>query len=210
MTYGLRLFGVGLIAATMIFAGPASAQQPAQIPEATAPLTIGVVDVPYIMQNSAAAKGIRTQIAKDEAAYKADFAKRDGALRAAYQDLQSQLTLLGPDAQRDRRVAFEQRAADFEREVDFRKKDLQNRENNALKKVEDTLKSTLQGLITERKVTLLLHKGAIVHFESQMDLTGEAMKRLNAKLPSVKVDPPSPLPKAPVAKAAPAQAPKGK
>jgi Skp family chaperone for outer membrane proteins len=199
MKYGLRLLGVALIAAVAAFAGVALAQQSS--PPAPSAVSIGIVDVPYIMQNSAAAKQIRAQIEKDEASYKAAFSKRDSELRSAYQELQSQLSLLGPDAQRERRAAFEQRAASFEREVDFRKKDLQAREGRALKKVEDALKSVLQGMITERKVTLLLHKGAVVHFEPSMDLTGDALKRLNAKLPSVKVDPASPLPKAPAAKA---------
>lgn len=199
MKYGLRLLGVALIAVVAAFAGAALAQQSS--PAAPSSMSIGIVDVPYIMQNSAAAKQIRTQINKDEASYKAAFSKRDSELRSSYQELQNQLSLLGPDAQRERRSAFEQRAADFEREVDFRKKDLQTREGRALKKVEDALKSVLQGMITERKVTLLLHKGAVVHFEPSMDLTEDALKRLNAKLPSVKVDPPSPLPKAPAAKA---------
>jgi Skp family chaperone for outer membrane proteins len=149
------------------------------------------------MQNAAASKGVRTQLDKDNAGYKADFSKREGDLRNAYQELQSQLGLLGPDAQRDRRVAFEQRAADFEREVDFRNHDMANRQNNALKKVEDGLRSVLLDLATERKLTLILQKGAAPYYDSDLDLTAEAMKRLDAKLPTVKVDAPSPLPKGP-------------
>lgn len=209
MTYRLQFLGAALVAAAMAFGGTVGAQEAGQAP-APPEAAIGIVDVPYIMQNSSAAKGIRAQIDKDEASYKTTYSKRESELRAAYQELQSQLSLLGPDAQRERRVAFEQRAADFEREVDFRKKDLQARENKALKKVEDALKSVLQGMITERKVTLLLHKGAVVHFEPSMDLTEDALKRLNAKLQTVKVDPPAPLPKAPVAKAPAAKAPASK
>ena len=170
--------------------------------------TIAVVDIPYIMQNAASSKAVRAQLDKDNAGYKADFGKREGDLRNAYQELQSQLGLLGPDAQRDRRVAFEQRAADFEREVDFRNRDMANRQNNAMKKIEDGLKSVLLDLASERKLSLILQKGAAPYYDSSLDLTNEAMKRLDAKLPTVKLDGPAPLPKASAAPKAP-QAPKG-
>src|SRR5690242_4653184 len=55
--YGLRLLGVALIAAAAAFAGVALAQQSS--PPAPSAMSIGIVDVPYIMQNSAAAKQIR-------------------------------------------------------------------------------------------------------------------------------------------------------
>ena len=208
MLNGMRFFGVACLAVVLGAIAPAWAQAPA-----TKLSAIAVVDIPLIMQNAASSKAVKTQLDKDNAGYKADFGKREGDLRAAYQELQSQLGLLGPDAQRDRRVAFEQRAADFEREVDFRNRDMANRQNNAMKKVEDGLKSVLLDLATERKLTLILQKGAAPYYDSDLDLTNEAMKRLDVKLPTVKVDPPSPVPKAPApvpgqAPKAPTQAPK--
>jgi outer membrane protein len=174
-------------------------------------LTVAVVDLTYIGQNAAAAKAVRAQVDKEEAGYRAEFNKRNNELRAAYQELQGQMGLLGPDAQRDRRVAFEQRAADFEREVDFRKRDVQNRAGIAMKKVEDTLKSVLLDLASERKLSLIIHKDAAPFYQSEMDLTDEAMKRLNAKLPTVKLDPPGPVPNATASQAKPKQPPaKGK
>ena len=186
----MKWFFAALTAAFVATGGMASAQAPAK------PVSIAIVDIPYIMQNAASAKAVRAQLTKDDSSYKADFGKREGDLRSAYQELQSQLGLLGPDAQRDRRVAFEQRAADFEREVDFRNHDMANRQNNAMKKIEDGLRSVLLDLASERKLSLILQKGAAPFYDSELDLTAEAMKRLDAKLPSVKLDPPAPLPKA--------------
>jgi outer membrane protein len=183
----------------------ANAPAQAQVPAAK-PLTVAIVDIPYVLQNAVASKAVRDQLSKDDAAYKADFSKREADLRASYQELQSQLGLLGPDAQRDRRVAFEQRAADYEREADFRNRDMTNRQNNAMKKIEDGLKSVLLDLAAERKLSLIIQKGAAPFYDSDLDLTGEALKRLNAKLPSVKLDPAAPVPKAPAAPAG--QAPK--
>jgi Skp family chaperone for outer membrane proteins len=201
MLKAMRLFGAALIAAAVMAAAPVRAQAP------VTPMSVAVVDLNYIAQNAAAAKAVRTQVDKEEATYRADFNKRNNDLRSAYQELQGQMALLGPDAQRDRRVAFEQRAADFEREVDFRKHDVQNRANKAMKKVEDTLKSVLLDIASERKLTLIIHKEAAPYYNSDMDLTDEAMKRLNAKLPTVKLDAPSPVPKAPKQQSAPKQQP---
>jgi outer membrane protein len=207
----MRIIGALLIAVALFALSPAQAQ--AQAPASVAKqVSIAVVDIPYILQNAVSSKAVRSQLEKDDAAYKANFSKREGDLRASYQELQSQLGLLGPDAQRDRRAAFEQRAADFEREVDFRNHDMANRQNNAMKKVEDGLKSVLLDLAAERKLSLILQKGAAPFYDSDLDLTNEAMKRLDAKIPSVKLDAPAPLPKgpAPVPAQNPAKAPKGK
>jgi outer membrane protein len=202
MLHVMRFFGAACLAAAVMAAAPVRAQAP------VTPMSVAVVDLNYIAQNAVAAKAVRAQVDKEEASYRADFNKRNNELRTAYQELQGQMGLLGPDAQRDRRVAFEQRAADFEREVDFRKHDVQNRANNAMKKVEDALKSVLMDLAAERKLTLIIHKEAAPFYNSDMDLTDEAMKRLNAKLPTIKLAGPSPVPKAP--KQQPAPAPKGK
>lgn len=198
MLYAMRLLGAACLAVAVAAAVPARAQAP------VTSLTVAVVDLNYIAQNAAAAKAVRAQVDKEEAGYRTDFNKRNNELRSAYQELQGQMGLLGPDAQRDRRVAFEQRAADFEREVDFRKRDVQNRANNAMKKVEDALKSVLLDLAAERKLSLILHKEAAPFYNSEMDLTDEAMKRLNAKLPTVKLDAPGPVPKAQAPKQQPA------
>ena len=197
MLKAMRFLGAACLAAAVMAAVPVRAQ--AQ----TAPLSIAVVDVNYIAQNAAAAKAVRSEVEKEETKYRNDFNKRNNELRSAYQELQGQMGLLGPDAQRDRRVAFEQRAADFEREVDFRKHDVQNRANNAMKKVEDALNSVLMDLAAERKLTLIIHKEAAPFYDSDMDLTSEAMKRLNAKLPIVKLAAPNPVPKAPKQQPAP-------
>jgi Skp family chaperone for outer membrane proteins len=194
----MRVIGALLTALAFFTIAPAQAQTPT-----AKPLTVAIIDIPYVLQNAVASKAVRDQLAKDDAAYKADFSKRETDLRNSYQELQSQLGLLGPDAQRDRRVAFEQRAADYEREADFRNHDMTNRQNNAMKKIEDGLKSVLLDLAAERKLSLIIQKGAAPFYDSELDLTGEALKRLDVKLPSVKLDAPAPLPKAPAAPAAP-------
>lgn len=203
MNRHMRIIGALLMAFAFLAVVPAQAQTPP-----AKALTIAIVDIPYVLQNAVSSKGVRDRLAKDDASYKADFSKREADLRASYQELQSQLGLLGPDAQRDRRVAFEQRAADYEREADFRNRDMTNRQNNAMKKIEDGLKSVLLDLAAERKLSLIIQKGAAPFYDSDLDLTNEALKRLDAKLPSVKIDPPAPLPKTPPAGAKPPAAPK--
>jgi Skp family chaperone for outer membrane proteins len=202
----MRVLSALLMALAFFAVAPAQAQTPP-----AKQLVIAIVDIPYVLQNTVSSKAIRDQLAKDDAAYKADFSKRETDLRNSYQELQSQLGLLGPDAQRDRRVAFEQRAADYEREADFRNRDMTNRQNNAMKKIEDGLKSVLLDLAAERKLSMIIQKGAAPFYDSDLDLTGEALKRLDVKLPSVKLDAPAPLPKNPPPGKAPApgaQAPK--
>jgi Skp family chaperone for outer membrane proteins len=205
MTFRFALMAAAIAAALAIAPASSRAQQP---------LAVAIVDIPAVMQNAVAAKGVRTQLDKEEAGYKADFSKREGEFRTQYQQLQTDFAKLGPDAARDRRMSFEQRYADFEREVEFRKQDFQGRADRSMKKVEDALRSVLLDMATEHKLDLILVKGAVLYSDSSKDMTQEALKRLDAKLPAVTIDKPAALPKAPAAQAAPkpnqpAAAPKG-
>jgi len=200
MTFRVSLMAAAFAAALAVAPATSHAQQP---------LSIAVVDIPVVMQNSAAAKGVRAQLDKEEAGYKADFSKREGEFRNQYQQLQSDYAKLGPDAASDRRMSFERKYADFEREVEFRKQDFQGRADRSMKKVEDGLRAVLLDIASERKLDLILVKGAVLYNDSSRDLTQEALKRLDAKLPSVTIDKPAALPKAPAAQAPKPAAPKG-
>lgn len=192
MTFRIAFIVAAVAVAIAAVPAPSQAQQP---------LAVAVVDIPAVMQNAAAAKGVRSQLDKEEAGYKADFSKREGEFRNAYQQLQNDFAKLGPDAARDRRMSFEQRYADFEREVEFRKQDFQGRADRSMKKVEDALRSVLLDMASEHKLDLILVKGAVLFSDSSRDMTQEALKRLDTKLPTVTIDKPAALPKAPAAQA---------
>lgn len=173
-------------------AAPAFAQQQ----------SIAVIDTQRIMRDSLPTKSIGDQIAKFRATYQADITKQENELRAAEQELNKQRTIISAEAFADRRRAFEQRVGNLQRDVENRKRELDKSVSSAMSTVQTSLNKIIQGMVEERKFTLVLPKSQTIYNSPSMEVTDEVMNRLNKALPSVKV----PTPAAPAA--APAAAPK--
>ena len=180
---------VGLIAVS----APASAQQ-----------NVGVVDTQRIMRDSSATKSIGDQIAKLRVTYQQEITKQENELRTAEQELNRQRTIISPEAFAERRRAFEQRVGNLQRDVENRKRELDKSVQVAMGSVQKELNTIIGALVEERKLTLVLPKSQTIYHSPQMEVTDEVMKRLNSKLPSIKVPPPAPVAATPAAPAKPA------
>lgn len=168
----------GLFAAAIV-AAPAYAQQ-----------NIAVVDIQRIMRESNATKSITTQIETQRNAYQQQITKQENDLRNAEQELNKQRTIISPEAFAERRRAFEQRVGNLQRDVQNRKRELDKSLNSATITVQNALRDIIGALVTERKYTLILIKSQTAYNAPEMEVTEEVLKRINAKLPSVKVPPP--------------------
>lgn len=157
---------------------------------------VAVVDIQRVLRESAASKSIQGQIEKQRASYQQEITKQENELRSAEQELNRQRTLVSPDAFNERRRQFEQRVGNLQRDVQNRKRELDKSFSTAMRTVENSLREIIEQMVTERRLTLVLIKTQTVFAAPELELTEEVMKRLNAKLPSVKVPPPAPPAKA--------------
>lgn len=157
---------------------------------------VATIDLQRIQRDSSAAKSIKGQIDKQMAAHQQEITKQENELRNAEQELNKQRTLISPEAFNERRRQFEQKVGNLQRDVQNRKRDVGNSAVAAERVVEQALKEVVEQIVTERKLTLVMRKELTVYAASEFEITDEVMKRLNAKLPSVKVTAP---PKAPAA-----------
>jgi outer membrane protein len=169
---------------------------------------VAVIDVLRLQRESAASKSIKAQIEKQYAVHQQEITKQENELRSAEQELNRQRTLVSPEAFAERRRQFEQKVANLQRDVQNRKSALDKSAMAAQRIVEQSLSEIVQQLVTERKLTLVLGKNTTIFAAPEFEITDEVMKRLNAKLPSVKVPPPAPAAAAPsAAPGAPPKAP---
>ncbi len=182
-----------LIAGLIAVSAPALAQQ-----------NVAVVDTQRIMRDSSATKSIGDQIAKLRTTYQQDITKQENELRTAEQELNRQRTIISPEAFAERRRAFEQRVGNLQRDVENRKRELDKSVQVAMGSVQKELNTIIGALVEERKFTLVLPKSQTIYHSPQMEVTDDVMKRLNSKLPSVKVPPPAPVAATPAAPAKPA------
>lgn len=181
--------------ATGAMAAEEAAKPAAAAPQAKTPVVI-VVDVNKIMTESAAAKSIQSQVSSMRKTLKDDVDKKEAGLRAQDEKLSKDRANLSADDFEKKRRSFEEEVMSSRKDLDKRVATLDRSVAVAMGKVEKELQTILFDIAKEQKANLVLPKAAILVAETTMDFTDQAMSKINAKLPSVKVESASAAPAA--------------
>ena len=182
---GLLILPAGLVAT----ATTAVAQT---TPTATGnqPVVMGVIDVQYIMANAKAAKSVKAALEKQAAAYQAELAQQENAIRAADQQLQQQHATLSQQDFETKRSALGQQVEALRQKAVTRNKQLQQMENGAMSQVEQALGQATAEIAKARGLTMVLNKAMVVLNVTSYDITKEALAKLDARLSTVKLPAP--------------------
>jgi outer membrane protein len=162
--------------------GPVAAQQ-------GAPQTVvAVVDVQKILEESKASKTVQAALEKQRTAFQNDISQQENTLRTADQDLSRQRATLSADDYEKKRQDLEQKAATLRRDVQTKRQQLDRMFQTSMNTIRSTLLQVIDEIAAERKATLVLSKNQVLLAAKEYEITDEAMKRLNAKLPTVAVE----------------------
>jgi outer membrane protein len=159
---------------------------------------IVVIDRSAILQFSKVGQDIAKQVQAYANQAKADLGAQGRALQAEGRTLQQQIAILAPDLKQKRIAAFEAKQQALQ--ASAQKKDAQIKAGfmQARTAIEQALGPILQQVVQDRGANLVLDKQAVVFASNtSFDITGEAINRLNAKMPSYKVNMNVPVPAAP-------------
>ena len=149
--------------------------------------TIAVVDVQLILRDSTAAAGIRDQMEKHQTSFQNEITQQENALRKADEDLAQKKAVLAPEAYQAQVQEFQKKVATLGELVQKRKKQLDEAFGKSMKQVQDALMDVVQQQMKESGANIVLPRATVVEVSKEMDITQETLKRLNQKLPSVKV-----------------------
>ena len=166
--------------ALIMMAVPAAAQK-------TPPPVIAILDVQRIIRDSTAATGIRSELEKHRSTYQTEITKQENDLRTADQELAQQRNVLSSEAFAERQREFQKRVASLGELVQKRKRQLDDAHAVAMKKVEDTLMTIVDELMKESSFNVVLPKSTVVRSAGNLEVTDEALKRLNKRLSAVQV-----------------------
>jgi Skp family chaperone for outer membrane proteins len=158
-------------------------------PVAQQPLVVAVLDVQQVMVNAKAAKSVRAALEKQAAAFQAELAQQENAIRSADQQLQQQRASLSPQDYEAKRAELGKKVEALRQKAASRNKQLQQMENGALSQVEQALAQTAGDIAKARGLTLVLNKAMVVLNVTSYDITKEALAKLDARLPSVQLPP---------------------
>ncbi|HEV2674356.1 MAG TPA: OmpH family outer membrane protein [Aliidongia sp.] len=146
-----------------------------------------VIDRAAILRGSVVGQNIMKQVQALTVAAEQGLKARDVALRSEGQALQQQLAILAPGVKAAKIKAFEAKQAALQADVQKQQGLIQGGVLKARQQVEQALGPILQALMQERGANLLLDRNAVVLGTVNVDITKDAIARLNQKLPTVKV-----------------------
>jgi Skp family chaperone for outer membrane proteins len=181
------LLGALVIGLAGLAAAAAAAQQQAPPPPLPPP-SILIVDMQQILQESKAAKEVQGVLNKQYGAYSKEVAQQEDELRKGGAELERQRTVLNAEVYNSRASELQQRYDELSKSVQARRQALQQSLNEAMGKVRSAALEVVADILKERKANLALEKQAVVYEAEGMDVTAEAIARLDKKLPSVPVN----------------------
>ena len=192
-------------------APPPPAAPPTQANPPTAPLptaqnlTVMVVDVQALLQNSKAAKMVRSQIEQKRGDYTKEISHQEESLRAERDALQRQQASLSPESLNQKGRDFQQKVNDLERNVQGKRQALEKSNGDALQKIQEEMLKIIADIAKQRKANLVFQRTDLVLFDQAFDVTDEVLQKLDEQMPTLTVNFVAPVP--PSASASPAAAP---
>lgn len=178
-----RRFLGGLVLLAAVATGSAASAQPASAPVPT----IMIVDITQILRESKAAKAVQAQLDKETVSYSKEVSKQENELQKMRDELERQRTVLSHEALTARTRAYQQRFDALDKSVQAKRQALQKSYNEAMSKVENAALKIIADIAKERKATLVITRAAVLFEADGLDVTQEAIGRLDKKLPTVTV-----------------------
>jgi outer membrane protein len=180
-------------------APPAPAPSPPE-PSPPAPLptpqnlTVMVVDVQALLQNSKAAKMVRGQIEQKRGEYTKEISHQEELLRAERDALQRQQASLSAEALNQKGREFQQKVNELERNVQGKRQALEKSNGDALQKIQEEMLKIIADIAKQRKANLVFQRSDLVLFDQAFDVTDEVMQKLDEQMPTLTVEFVSPVP----------------
>lgn len=178
---------MGLAAALWVL-GMAAGAGVAPAGAQTGPAKIAVVNVERVMQNAAAAKSARAQVAKMRASLQQEIKRRVGKITKSYKKLKKTRPKFSKDLYQELLGELRKEAVADQNMVQDRHRKLDGALSRASDKIAVAIEQVVSGIIKERKLALVLPRSGIIGRPGVPDITAEVLKRLDRRLPSITVE----------------------
>ena len=156
------------------------------------PAIIAVIDSQRVNREAAALKNARQQLEQFRFSFQSEIAKEEEKLRAEEQEIARQRSVLAPEAFEQRRQAFQAKVVDLQKRIQERSQSLEKMLNGVREQVTVQVIEILKGLAQERGFNMVLDRAQVqIFIGDSIDITPEVLKRLDQRLPTVKVNLPA-------------------
>lgn len=151
-----------------------------------------IVDRNMVLSQSSVGQDIMKQVQSQMDTARAGLKGREDALKAEYSALQQQISILAPAVKEGKIKAFEAKQQALQADVQKQQLMIQGGLDKARQQVILALRPILHKIMVERGANMLVEKGTLADGTPELDISADAIARLNAVLPSLKVTPQMP------------------
>lgn len=151
------------------------------------PVAVAVIDFRGVLAQSEAAKSIRKTVDAKREEYRAQFATIEKQLREEQQALAQQRPIITADAFEQRARDLQNRVRQAQLEAQAGNQQLKKALDQAMDKVQKELFRVVAELAEEAGAGVVLFRSSIVIAVKKLEISQEALKRLNAKISTVEV-----------------------
>ena len=144
-----------------------------------------VVDIQQLEALSIVGKDLRKKIQTKRDALKAEVAKEEKALNNEQKKIMSLKETLSPEEFKVKAQAFDKSFKKKQNETAKKGRAFEKASMEAHSKLREKVVSVVGGIAEEKKYKIVLSRQSVVIVEKSMDITEEAMKRLNKNVKSI-------------------------
>ena len=151
------------------------------------PVSLAVVDFRGVLSKSEAARNIRSVVDEKRQELRKYFLEVENSLRDEQKDLSKKRSIVTAEAFEKRARKLKEKAQSAQKLAQTSNQKLKKSFDQAMDKVQKELLRTVAEVAEESGVGVVLFRSAIVIAVKKLDISKEVLKRLNKKLPDVKV-----------------------
>ena len=158
------------------------------IAETNYPFTsIAIVDLNMILTDSKAAKNATEQFEAIQKSTEDEIVASDKEMLDERNRLIEQQSVIAPEAFELKAKDFEKKLQNYNTEKQAKLRKLEGVLQKARNEILENVKPILEELSQELGVTVILEKNSVLLSANNMDITNDIVKKLNKKLPKIKV-----------------------
>jgi Skp family chaperone for outer membrane proteins len=149
--------------------------------------SIAVIDLNLILTEAKAAKDASEQIEEIAKQIEEEIAEKDKKILEEQNKLIESQAIMAPEAFETQRIEYENKLQNYNTERQAKLISIDNLVATSRQEVLDALSPILEEISNEKGITIVLEKNTVLLNAENMDITNEALKKLNKQLPSIKV-----------------------
>ena len=152
-------------------------------------LVIAIIDMQRILREAIAVQAMQQEIEQRRSRYQTELQKKEEEIRNTDQELLRQRSVLTADVYAKKRQDLERQVAGMQREIQAQRRGLDEIFGQGMNQVRRELVEVVKEIATERGADLVLAKANVVLVRPDLEITDEALERLNVRLERVPLAP---------------------